>query len=150
MTGSRRDSGRYSRTVPGSLSSEAPRSGTGRASAPGTGQVVNSTFVSTSSNSTAATPLSYGINNLVHRFNLDGMGDSHRILAVEYSKSIAFVAGPTPGDVWSTEVRPRHRQNVLNVLYYDSRVETRTPFDIDPTVPLLQSGLWLPLIDGGD
>jgi prepilin-type N-terminal cleavage/methylation domain-containing protein/prepilin-type processing-associated H-X9-DG protein len=63
--------------------------------------------------------LDYGMNNRAHRM----MGDSGKILILDYSKRIASVVGPDARDVWADEVAPRHRGTV-NVLFVDGHVES--------------------------
>jgi prepilin-type N-terminal cleavage/methylation domain-containing protein/prepilin-type processing-associated H-X9-DG protein len=82
---------------------------------------------------------SYGINARVHRF----MQDSNKILLVEYHKHIANVVGAGARDIWRDQVAPRHG-GTLNVLYGDSRVESVTPDEIDPTLIQIHDDLWRP------
>jgi type II secretory pathway pseudopilin PulG len=121
-------------------------------------QVVNSSMVSTSpptSNATVAPPLSYGINNMVHRFHVMNLNDSHRVLMIEYTTSIAEVVAtpgsPPPADMYWNEVQPRHNRNeLMNILYLDWRVETKLPYEVDPTNLTLHNRLWLPYQEGGN
>jgi prepilin-type N-terminal cleavage/methylation domain-containing protein/prepilin-type processing-associated H-X9-DG protein len=84
----------------------------------------------------------YGMNSRSHRL----MGDSHRILMVEYKKIVADVVGLDARDVWIEQVAPRHT-GTLNVLYVDGHVETQNPRSIDPGVPDIQAEQWQPTLD---
>ena len=84
---------------------------------------------------------SYGVNNAARDF-LPGTGDGSRILAVEYQRAVARVAGPEPIDYWSWTVAPRHAGS-LNVLYEDSHVESKLPEDIDPNIRRIHDELWV-------
>jgi prepilin-type processing-associated H-X9-DG protein len=83
---------------------------------------------------------SYGINGLVKQM---GHADSQKILAVEYHKTVADVVGANATDSWIRMAAPRHR-NMLNVLFYDGHVETRTLDEIDPRVTQIQNTYWKP------
>jgi len=85
---------------------------------------------------------SYGINNRVHRF----VGDSHKILLLDYEKSVAYVVGNQAWDNWPKMVAPRH-MGTVNVLYADGHVNSRRPSQIDPRVPAIQQDLWLPTVE---
>jgi len=85
---------------------------------------------------------SYGINNRVHRFT----GDSHKILLVDYEKSVAYVVGDQAWDNWAKMIAPRH-MGTVNVLFADGHVDSKRPSQIDPRVPALQQELWLPTVD---
>lgn len=85
---------------------------------------------------------SYGINNRAHRF----VGDSHKILLLDYEKSVAYVAGNQAWDNWLKQIAPRH-MGTVNVLFADGHVTSRRPSQIDPRVPALQQELWLPTVE---
>jgi prepilin-type N-terminal cleavage/methylation domain-containing protein/prepilin-type processing-associated H-X9-DG protein len=81
---------------------------------------------------------SYGINNAVQRFAL---GDAHKLLLVEYDVPVAvIVRTPTP-HVWSQHARPRHL-GVMNVLFNDGHVETKSVSAIDPGITANYNDLW--------
>jgi prepilin-type N-terminal cleavage/methylation domain-containing protein/prepilin-type processing-associated H-X9-DG protein len=99
---------------------------------------------------------SYGCNNRIHRF----VGDSQKILLVEYNKSVASVSGAAAPDL--TSPTPSMRQSpywggwggsrarhsgLMNVLFADSRVETMTPLSINPSIPRTHDEYWRPLAD---
>jgi prepilin-type N-terminal cleavage/methylation domain-containing protein/prepilin-type processing-associated H-X9-DG protein len=88
------------------------------------------------------TQVDYGMNARSHRL----IGDSHRILMVEYKKMVADVVGLDARDVWIDQVAPRHT-GTLNVLYVDGHVETQVPRSIDPGVPDIQAECWQPTLD---
>lgn len=90
----------------------------------------------------STTPAHYGMNNRAERMT----GDSHRILVVEYRKTVANVVGPDARDIWIEQVAPRH-SGALNVLYVDGHVDPRNPRQIDPTVTAIQQELWRPTMD---
>jgi prepilin-type N-terminal cleavage/methylation domain-containing protein/prepilin-type processing-associated H-X9-DG protein len=85
---------------------------------------------------------SFGINNLAQKM---GIGDSNKILFVEYSSIVADVAGPNAQGRpnWVLHSLPRHRQ-VVNVLFFDNHVESRRPGEIDPSISSIETDLWLP------
>ena len=85
---------------------------------------------------------SYGVNNAARHF-MPGLGDSGKIFAVEYLRSVARVTGPDATDFWSSMVAPRHF-DALNVLFEDGHVETRVPEEIDPNIPVIHDELWWP------
>jgi prepilin-type N-terminal cleavage/methylation domain-containing protein/prepilin-type processing-associated H-X9-DG protein len=83
--------------------------------------------------------LDYGMNVAVSRFS----SDSQKILALDYSKSIASVVGRDYPDNWSTDVAPRH-QGTCNVLFNDGSVGSMRPNDMNPSVPALNDEWWRP------
>ncbi|MBA4062525.1 MAG: hypothetical protein C0501_02240 [Isosphaera sp.] len=74
-----------------------------------------------------------------------GGGDSNRVLALDYNKTVADVVGGGAPDLagWPNLVAPRHFP-MANVLFYDGRVEARTPESIDPRVTSIHNDLWRP------
>jgi len=84
----------------------------------------------------------YGMNCRAHRL----VRDAHRILVVEYHKTVANVVGLDARDVWIEQVAPRH-SGLLNVLYVDGRVETQSPTAINPEIPAIQNEWWRPTAD---
>ena len=85
-------------------------------------------------------PASYGMNNRAARL---WSGDSDRILMLDYLKRVANVVGPDALDVFDDEVAPRH-SGLVNILYYDGRVEAAEPSEIDPTDTALHDQWWKP------
>ncbi|MCA9247144.1 MAG: prepilin-type N-terminal cleavage/methylation domain-containing protein [Planctomycetales bacterium] len=85
----------------------------------------------------------YGMNHLSHEL----MGNSHKILMLDYTKTVASLAGPDASDIWNEQVDARHA-GAVNVLYFDGHVDTRTPGEIDPTVEELERQWWLPYEEG--
>ena len=87
---------------------------------------------------------SYGMNNRAGRL---GTGDAWKIAAVEYQYAVAHVVGPgADSSTWPDRVRPRHR-GLMNVLFYDGHISTRTPGSVDPRVTALHNELWNPRRD---
>ena len=84
---------------------------------------------------------SYGVNEAARDY-LPGTGDGTKILAVEYERSVARVAGPDPIDYWSWTVAPRHAGS-LNVLYEDTHIESKLPEDIDPNIRRIHDDFWV-------
>ncbi len=86
---------------------------------------------------------SYGINNMVSRFNT---GDSHKILLIDYESPVAHVVGVDANglDEWPDQVAPRHGE-LMNVLYLDGHVGSSRPSAIDPRVTAHHDEFWLPL-----
>jgi prepilin-type N-terminal cleavage/methylation domain-containing protein/prepilin-type processing-associated H-X9-DG protein len=88
----------------------------------------------------------YGINGRAHKFK----EDATKILLLEYRNTIANVVPPAPTNsdlaAFQSNVAPRHL-NLLNVLFYDGHVETRTVAEIDPRIadPLRLN--WVPSIE---
>ena len=72
-------------------------------------------------------------------------GDSTKVLALDYHRTLADVVGPgAPGrEAWPTDVAPRHF-GCANVLFFDGHVEPRQPDAIDPRQPALQAEWWKP------
>lgn len=101
----------------------------------------------------ASEPCSYGMNGCANRF----VQDSHKVLAVEYCKLVADLAGPTATDrlptvamkqspVWAGWGGGRIRHNgAMNVLFADARVQTMLPAAINPLVSSLDAEYWTPL-----
>ncbi|MFP4355540.1 MAG: prepilin-type N-terminal cleavage/methylation domain-containing protein [Phycisphaerae bacterium] len=89
---------------------------------------------------TAAT---YGMNS---RANGMTFSEPEKILLVDYSKTVADVAGDLARDIWSREVRPRHSGRV-NVLYVDGSVKGQDPDEVDPRVIEINDKHWRPEID---
>jgi prepilin-type N-terminal cleavage/methylation domain-containing protein/prepilin-type processing-associated H-X9-DG protein len=85
---------------------------------------------------------SYGMNSRVHRL----LGDSHKILLVEYKKIVADVVGARAADVWTQQIAPRHL-GTLNVLYADGHVEGTPPAAIDPRLRSIHDEFWRPALD---
>lgn len=87
----------------------------------------------------------YGMSNRGGRL---GTGDSNKVLALDYHRPVAGVAGAgAPGLAgWPTDVAPRHAGSA-NVLFFDGHVEPFTPDAIDPRQAPLQTKWWTP--DGG-
>jgi len=73
-------------------------------------------------------PFSYGMNSQAGKIDKDA---AQRILALDYHKNVADVAGPQHADTWKDSVAPRHMRSV-NVLYADYSVRTVDPDDINP------------------
>jgi prepilin-type N-terminal cleavage/methylation domain-containing protein len=84
---------------------------------------------------------SYGMNNRSQA--LTGV-DAHKVLMVEYRKSVANVVGPTAGDVWPDLIADRHATNLLQALHVDGSVRTVTADEIDPRRRPIHDRLWLP------
>jgi prepilin-type N-terminal cleavage/methylation domain-containing protein/prepilin-type processing-associated H-X9-DG protein len=86
----------------------------------------------------------YALNRQTHLLGR-GAGDSNKILALDYHKTLADVVGPAAPDLagWPAAVAPRHAGHA-NVLFYDLRVETRLPDAIDPRVTANHDQLWRP------
>lgn len=99
---------------------------------------------------------SYGINKRANRFHQD---DSTHILFVEYFKPIADVLPPTLADAvtlpawrasgaWGGWGASRFRHHdVMNVLFFDGHVETRTTNEINPFIPANANSAWKPSRD---
>jgi hypothetical protein len=85
---------------------------------------------------------SYGLNCMARAF-IPGSGDGNKILVVEYERTAANVAGPDARDSWSLLAAPRHF-NLLNVLFEDSHIETRSADDVDPRISTIHDELWWP------
>jgi prepilin-type N-terminal cleavage/methylation domain-containing protein/prepilin-type processing-associated H-X9-DG protein len=85
---------------------------------------------------------SYGINNLAHQL---GIGDSGRVLLVEYHATLANVAGSGATDTvnWPTMSAFRHSGS-MNVLFFDGHVDTRRNDTIDPRVASIHDSIWWP------
>jgi hypothetical protein len=92
--------------------------------------------------STLATPVSYGMNNLYHFF---GAADTNKIVLVDYEATLAKVVGPVVGcDEWDKKYAARHFGRI-NALFEDGHAESFTAPQIDPCVDFLQKHYWLPL-----
>jgi len=85
-----------------------------------------------------ASESSYGINNAVRDFQ----GDAS-ILLVDYNKIVANVVQPEGTDLWASMSAPRHTGRI-NTLTGDGRVIAHTRETIDPSIPAVHDGLWLP------
>jgi len=89
---------------------------------------------------------SYGINSA-----LDGFPNgesSHKILMVEYKKTIAYVVKNrltpnAPLDTWSENAAARHGDS-MNVLYGDGHIESHNLDEIDPRLPKVYKRQWSP------
>jgi type II secretory pathway pseudopilin PulG len=82
----------------------------------------------------------YGMNSQAHLFGpIDGM----KILMLDYSKSVADVAGYDAGDIWEENAIPRHH-NMNNALFYDGSVRALDIDEIDPLAGENQKSHWLP------
>lgn len=74
---------------------------------------------------------SFGMNNKAHLF---GVGDSYKILMLDYRNSIAEIVGGTAFrrcEEWETNAAFRH-MGTCNVLYFDGHVDRLGPSDTDP------------------
>lgn len=74
---------------------------------------------------------SYGMNNKAHLF---GAGDSHKILMLDYRKSLAGIVGYSAFERcedWDANAAFRH-MGTANVLYFDGHVASLGPTDTDP------------------
>jgi prepilin-type N-terminal cleavage/methylation domain-containing protein/prepilin-type processing-associated H-X9-DG protein len=90
-----------------------------------------------------AQPLSYGMNN-----RGDRLLEEAKIMLVEYTTATADVVGFDAADaaLWPDMVAPRHA-GLLNVLYADGHIESKTPDEIDPRVTELHDRWWRPRRD---
>jgi len=79
----------------------------------------------------------YGVNSRVHRFT----NDPQKVVALDYSRLTADVAGPGATDNWAALQMPRH-SGMCNVLTADGAVKSISPDDIDPTVPAIHDRMW--------
>lgn len=84
----------------------------------------------------------YGMNNRSVRLQRD----SHKILMLDYRKTVASVVGPDALDIYEEQVAPRHYGRV-NVLHVDGHTSTRPPDEIDPSDPQLHDEFWKPYRD---
>lgn len=84
----------------------------------------------------------YGMNTRAGRF---ARGDSNKVLALDYRRSLVNVVGPgAPGLTgWPTDVAPRHFGHA-NVLFFDGHVEPLRPDAIDPRQLSLRNEWWKP------
>ncbi|MHC4176289.1 MAG: prepilin-type N-terminal cleavage/methylation domain-containing protein [Planctomycetota bacterium] len=87
-------------------------------------------------------PTDYGMNAHSAAF----VGESHKVLMLDYNKVVADVVGPDATDVWPEDVAPRHAGTV-NVLFADGHVEGMLPDSIDPTNTRLHDLHWNPSLD---
>jgi prepilin-type N-terminal cleavage/methylation domain-containing protein/prepilin-type processing-associated H-X9-DG protein len=87
---------------------------------------------------------SYGCNACLKRMTRD----SSRIVMTDASESILAFEGGT-SEEWLDTVRDRHR-GLMNVLFFDGSVDSRTPSDVDPYNPAgnyrNRTELWKPLL----
>jgi len=81
---------------------------------------------------------SYGINNAVKRFVL---GDAHKLLLVEYDVPVAMIVNVASPHVWLQHAQARH-SGVMNVLYNDGHVETKSATAIDPGITANYNEMW--------
>jgi len=86
---------------------------------------------------------SYGINNRCDAFSL---GDSHKILLVEYKKTLANVVGPDATDNFAAMAAPRHAEH-CNVLFADGSVANVDISEVDPADLEIHDRLWKPYAD---
>jgi prepilin-type processing-associated H-X9-DG protein/prepilin-type N-terminal cleavage/methylation domain-containing protein len=96
--------------------------------------------------------VSYGMNKSANRF----VSDSHKVLVVEYCKSVADLAGLSADDRFANAYhlsnspdwtgwgggRARHA-GAINVLFADGHVETMKPSAIDPLILSLNREYWM-------
>jgi prepilin-type processing-associated H-X9-DG protein len=93
---------------------------------------------------------SYGLSNQCASM---GLGDTDKILVVEYNTPLAKVFGNPPTaapDNWAKTAAPRHSESI-NVLMYGGHVRTMDMADIDPrdsTVLKSYQQYWLPAFPG--
>jgi hypothetical protein len=100
-------------------------------------------------------PCSYAMNRCAPRF----LNDTDKILALEYCKLVADLAGTTAVDRLPTDLmqnsrmwpgwggaRARHYR-WIGVLYADGRVDTRDPAAINPLVTDNNAKYWVPALD---
>ncbi len=90
-------------------------------------------------------PLSYGMNNRAHV--MQG-ADPTKILIVEYLYLEADVVGLDAADLprWPEFSAPRHR-GLMNVLFEDGHIGSRSADDIDPRLTAAQARWWTPFRD---
>ena len=82
---------------------------------------------------------SYGMNIAASKL----LSDSHRILVLDYNRTIADVVGPNYKDTWADMVAPRHK-GTCNVLYVDGNVGSLPPSAMDPSKKAIRNELWNP------
>ncbi len=82
----------------------------------------------------------YGMNAAVPKFV---RGNDEDVLILDYHKLVADVVGTSATDFWPDMVAPRHHGDV-NVLFFDGSVRSKTPSEIDPSVPTLHNTHWKP------
>jgi type II secretory pathway pseudopilin PulG len=86
---------------------------------------------------------SYGANNRLEKLS---QKDSHKVMLLDYRKSVANVVGPSATDVFAVTVAPRHRL-LCNVLYNSGEVLTQVPTELDPASVAAHDTLWRPYYD---
>lgn len=84
----------------------------------------------------------YGMNARAAGF----VSDSHKILMLDYQRTVADVVGPDAEGIWPDEVAPRHFGTV-NVLFGDGHVDAMSPGSINPSVTELHDLYWQPVKD---
>jgi len=86
---------------------------------------------------------SYGVNVMAARFSI--LGDTGKILAVEYRTTVANCVGDSFPDNWEFLYAARHTGS-LNVLFRDGSVSDFTKDDITPMDPDLNVLYWQPQV----
>ena len=84
---------------------------------------------------------SYAINGRIEVMRRGG--NSTKILAVEYRKTVTDVLQPNGRDVWTYSSAPRHESR-MNVLFGDGAVAAMRPADIDPRITQYNNEFWRP------
>jgi prepilin-type N-terminal cleavage/methylation domain-containing protein/prepilin-type processing-associated H-X9-DG protein len=87
---------------------------------------------------------SYGMNNRAPRFGPD---DSGKVLVLEYTAVVADLVGISAKTQWWPDRAAARHAGIMNVLFYDGRVESISPDEIDPRISTIQESRWRPRND---